>query len=218
MAKPKTRSGTLREDCVREALAIIEQVGVEGLSLRDVARRLNVSHQAPYKHFPSRDHVLAEIVSRAFAAFAQYLDARPKSDDPHEELAAMGRAYLEYARERPLSYRLMFGASLPDPTHHPEMMKSAQHAFSLLRDCLIRVRQAEARPIEPGIVELDALFVWATMHGLSGILHTSALRSLNLPQELLTMSASHTLQRISSALSALAASRAVPSLTAGFHG
>jgi len=202
MARPKARTGVLREDCVREALAIIEKVGVEGLSLRDVARRLKVSHQAPYKHFSSRDHVLAEIVSRAFASFAQYLDARPKSDDPHEDLAAMGRAYLEYANKRPVSYRLMFGTPLPEPARNPEMIRSAQHAFSLLKACLVRMRQAEGRPVEPEGVELDALFVWATMHGLSGIVQTSALRTLNLPPKLLTAGTSHVLARIGSALSA----------------
>ncbi|MFX4450801.1 TetR/AcrR family transcriptional regulator, partial [Acinetobacter baumannii] len=52
------------------------------LSLRDVARRLGVSHQAPYKHFPSRDHILAEVVGRAYASFAAHLEKRPRSDDP----------------------------------------------------------------------------------------------------------------------------------------
>ena len=77
----------LRDECVNEGLSIIAEGGVEALNLREIARRLNVSHQAPYKHFPSRDHVLAEIVSRAFAAFASRLDARPRSSDPHEDLS-----------------------------------------------------------------------------------------------------------------------------------
>ena len=57
----------MREACVEEALAIVGEAGLEALSLREVARRLHVSHQAPYKHFPSRDHILAEVVGRAFA-------------------------------------------------------------------------------------------------------------------------------------------------------
>lgn len=61
----------LREACVREALAIITSAGVEKLSLREVARRLGVSHQSPYRHFESRDHVLAEIVRRAFVDLLQ---------------------------------------------------------------------------------------------------------------------------------------------------
>jgi len=52
MTSGKGKPGDLREACIREALAIIEVGGVESLSLREVARRLGVSHQAPYKHFP----------------------------------------------------------------------------------------------------------------------------------------------------------------------
>lgn len=49
----------LREACVIAAQEVIAEKGVENLSLRDVARKLGVSHQAPYKHYPSRDHLLA---------------------------------------------------------------------------------------------------------------------------------------------------------------
>jgi AcrR family transcriptional regulator len=59
MATSSNRTGDLREACVKQALEIIAKGGIDSLSLRDVARRLGVSHQAPYKHFPSRDHILA---------------------------------------------------------------------------------------------------------------------------------------------------------------
>lgn len=53
--------------------------GTEGLSMRDVARKLNISHQAPYKHFPSRTHLLAEIMRRCFEDFARFIDAESKA-------------------------------------------------------------------------------------------------------------------------------------------
>ncbi len=195
---------------MREALAIIEEAGVEALSLRDVARRLGVSHQAPYKHFPSRDHLLAEIVARAFAAFARHLDARPRSEDPHQDLAAMGRAYLRYATEHPLQYRLMFGTPLPDPDQHPEMMRSAQHAFSLLRGCLVRMEGGRERDGATGAADLDALFVWSTMHGLASILHSCALDRLELPQGVLAAAVPNALRRIGAALSAPVAEKGKP--------
>lgn len=197
---PKTAVGGLREACVREALIIIKESGVEALSLRDVARRLEVSHQAPYKHFPSRDHLLAEIVSRAYHDFAAYLDARTQSGNPVEDLGAMGRAYLEYALQYPLYYRLMFGTPLPDPANHPEMMRSARHAFSLLRDCLSRMPLQLVDEPSRLALELDALFVWSTMHGISSILQAHALETLDLPAEVLSGAPEHTLKRIGFAL------------------
>lgn len=202
MAHPAARTRSLREDCLREALAIIDEAGVEGLSLREVARRLGVSHQAPYKHFPSRDHLLAEVVRRAFAAFARHLDDRPRGENPADDLAALGRAYLAYAREHPLPYRLMFGTPLPDPAHHPEMMRSARHAFALLRDCLDRMGADGSKGVPSEATDLDALFVWSAVHGLASILQTGALSTLGLPPAVLASSPSHTLLRIGAALGA----------------
>ena len=55
----------LKEACVVAAQEVIAERGVENLSLREVSRKLGVSHQAPYKHYPSRDHLLAEPVYRS---------------------------------------------------------------------------------------------------------------------------------------------------------
>lgn len=165
----------LREACVEEAFAIVGQVGVEGLSIREVARRLGVSHQAPYKHFPSSSHLLAEIVRRTFRMFSQHLEGRPRTDDPMEDLHLLGQAYLQFAREHPLHYRLMFGSPLPDPSHHPEMMEEARQAYTVLRGVLSRI------PGLPGDqVSLQALFIWATIHGLASIFQTEALKQVSL--------------------------------------
>src|SRR5688572_12846215 len=133
MATRNDKGGDLREACISEALEIIAKGGIDSLSLRDVARRLGVSHQAPYKHFPSRDHILAEVVGRAYASFAAHIEKRPRSEDPYEDLGNLGRSYMEYARKHPLHYQLMFGTPLPDPKEHPEMLNKAEHALNCLR-------------------------------------------------------------------------------------
>lgn len=181
MAKKRTKPEDLREACVAEAMAIIGESGLEKLSLREVARRLNVSHQAPYKHFPSRDHILAEVVARAYAAFADYLECRPRGGYPAEDLGNMGRAYLEYAQAHPLHYKLMFATKLPEPSEHPEMMRQAKVAFSLLTAAVARLpyRSPDAPP------ERDALFIWASLHGLSSIMRSDVVATLELPQEVM---------------------------------
>jgi AcrR family transcriptional regulator len=62
----KNKTFDLKEACVQAAREVIAEQGVEGLSMRDVARKLGISHQAPYRHFESRDHLLAEIMRRCF--------------------------------------------------------------------------------------------------------------------------------------------------------
>ncbi len=200
MATKKKRPANLREACIEEAHAIIEAEGVERLSLREVARRLGVSHQAPYKHFPSRDHILAEIVARAFADFAAFMDARPDTSDAGEDLLVMSRAYLDYAKAHPLQYRLMFGTPLPDPQDHPQMMEQARHAFSLLTGALERLAgSAKPKPAEGGVL-LDALFVWSALHGLSGIASGGAMKELHIPPAIAEQAAGHLVQRLGDAI------------------
>lgn len=200
MATAPPQRAELREACVAEALTIVSEQGLEQLSLREVARRLGVSHGAPYKHFASRDHLLAEMVARAFADFARHLDAHPPGGSAHDDMGAMGRAYLSYALEHPLAYRLMFGTPLPDPATHPAMMLEARHAFALLKDRLAAVRAAEGRPADEPTVNLDAMFVWSTMHGLAGIISGETAAHLGLPPTVLADAPEYTLSMIGRAL------------------
>ncbi|WP_428672676.1 TetR/AcrR family transcriptional regulator [Reyranella sp.] len=200
MARRSAKTRSLRDACIDEALAIIEKQGVEALSLREVARRLGVSHQAPYKHFPSRDHILAELVARAFAAFAAHLDARPPNDDPRADLAALGRAYLDYASHHPLQYRLMFGTPLPNPGAHPDMMRNARHAFAVLQAVLGRRPSVPGKGASYDEVNLDALFVWSAVHGIASMMQTNAISTLGLSREVLAASPLHSMSRIRAAL------------------
>lgn len=175
-ARARGRSFDLKEACLQAAREVIAEQGVEGLSLRDVARRLAISHQAPYRHFASRDHLLAEIMRRCFVDFAGHLDGAASAAPAGAELPAMGDAYLAYARDKPLEYRLMFGTPWPEPARHPELVRVAVHAFDLLR-CQLR-RQHGDKPDTQTQADLDALFIWSTLHGMSTISQGDVMRHL----------------------------------------
>ncbi len=177
-------------------MAIIGEQGLEALSLRDVARRLGVSHQAPYKHFPSRNHILAEIVRRAYADFAATLDRHRQSENALEELEDLGSIYLDYARSHPLHYKLMFGTPLPDPEHHPGMMHEARHAFAALRSIIARLPGNRT----PKQIDLDALYAWSAVHGLASILEIRAGEQAGFSADVIALSGGHLLSRIGETL------------------
>ncbi len=193
----------LKEACVRAAHEVIAEHGVEQLSLRDVARRLGVSHQAPYKHFPSRDHLLAEVIRRCFEAFATHLDARARHDDPHADLESMGRAYLAYAADHPLEYRLMFGTPWPEPAVHRALVRDAVHAFDLLRAALRRLHGDAAA--QRARVDLDAMFIWSALHGLASITHAQVMDHLALAPKVGSQAGAHLMKMLSLAMVAGAA-------------
>ena len=186
----------LREACIAEGLRIVEDRGIEALSLREVARRLGVSHQAPYKHFPSRDHILAEMVRQSYASFAAFLEKRPVSGDPEGDLEAMGKAYLGYALSHPLQYRLMFGTPLPDPAEHPAMMEEARHAFGMLQHGIADVHDASLGAGPHERTDYDAFFVWATLHGLAMIMQSAVVSGLDVRPGVMDTMPEATLERI----------------------
>lgn len=190
----------LREACITAAREAIARDGIEGLSLREVARRLGVSHQAPYKHYPSRDHLLAEVVRRCFEQFAQHLDARAHSDDPLQDLQSLGRQYLDYARQYPVEYRLMFATPWPAAATQSELLHTSTHAFDILRQVLQRIHGSGEAQRER--VDLDALFAWSAMHGLVGVMTGNCVDRLGLQQKLLAQLVQHVLDGVARGLSA----------------
>ena len=174
----KARPENIKEACIDEAFSIIETQGLESLSLRDVARRLGVSHQAPYKHFATRDHILAAVVARCYAEFAHHLENRTRHQNDWEDLGQMGLAYLSYARENPLKYRLMFNSALPNPEDHPNMMIKAKHAFSILYEKLSGMKLRDAPVAADDSSKHDAVFIWSTLHGLASLMEADAINNL----------------------------------------
>lgn len=194
-------AGDLREACLEEALKIIESDGVESLSMREVSRRLGVSHQAPYKHFASRDHILAEVVARAYDRFGEHLSAGASAATAGNELMEMGLAYFDFAQRHPLQYRLMFSTPLPDGDAHPRMLNSADRCYALLKSYLGQVPYVDGGPASSELVELDALFIWTLIHGLCTVMHSDAIETLHLSKRAIRDAVPHVLARVDDALS-----------------
>lgn len=184
-ARERADAGTatgrpLAEAFVTESLAVIAEHGLEKLSLRDVARRLGVSHQAPYKHFESRDHLLVEVLRRCFRDFTKALKDRERRPEPIEDLRSLGAAYLRFAGEHPLEYRLMFATPWPDVSEHPDLVRDARFSFEVLVEAL----SALDRKRDPAQVELDAMFIWTSMHGVASIMESRVIDHLRLSPEM----------------------------------
>jgi AcrR family transcriptional regulator len=179
---------------------VIAERGLESLSLREVARKLGVSHQAPYKHYPSRDHLLAEVMRRCFQRFAAHLDAREHFDAPEDDLASLGRQYLSYAQQHPLEYRLMFSTPWPDTATDPDLVRDAVRTFDILRQVLRRMHDAMESTADR--VDLDALFVWSSMHGLAGVINGDVIGRLELDSGLLNRTTAHVMGLVGRALGA----------------
>lgn len=174
----------LKAACLREALEAIREKGVEALSLRDVARRLKVSHQAPYKHFTSKDHLLAEVIRECLYNFAEALrqsawDSNGNKLSPTESMDNLGLAYLNYAAKNPLEYRLMFMTTWPETARTVGLSKDARASFDILCSRLAGIKDYSS----PQQRDKDAMFVWSTIHGIASVLESEAMNYLSFDEE-----------------------------------
>jgi len=157
--------------------ASIDLVATEGLgalSMREVARRAGVSHQAPYHYFIDREAILAEIVAEGFQLLrAQMESAAATAKTPGKRLSAIGRAYLAFALEHTAHFKLMFRSELVPAEKHKQAHDCANSAFDLLVSTVDEVvRENRGKP-DPSLV----LAAWSIAHGLATLLLEGKLKA-----------------------------------------
>jgi len=120
--------------------------GAAGLSLRSVARELNITAPAIYNHFSSRDELVTALIDEAYDSLGQAQAAALQAAAPGEHavrLRAVGRAYRDWALAYPERYQLIFGTPIPGYHCPPErVQRSAGFALSSLVRVIEEARQA----------------------------------------------------------------------------
>jgi AcrR family transcriptional regulator len=109
--------GDLRAALVDAALALVAEHGVEALSVAEAARRTGVSPAAPYRHFPTRQALLAATATRAAELLARELRealAGEPSGDPGEALAVTAGVYARFVVRHHAGFDLIFADGLRD--------------------------------------------------------------------------------------------------------
>jgi AcrR family transcriptional regulator len=168
--------GDLQRAIVDAALDVLKESQSTEFSLRELARRAGVSHNAPYKHFADKQDLLASVSAAGFDKLAAEMSiAQEGLESPRDRLAALLRAYLDSGIRNPALYRLMFGGLLTDKSAlRPAVeMRAAAGMKNLLVDaisagaleCPKLGAEEHGRWID-GVL----LFLWAQLHGLTLLL------------------------------------------------
>src|SRR5271154_5717897 len=102
--------GELREALVAAGRKLLEEKGLRSFTLRECARRAEVSHAAPAHHFASIDDLLAEIATRGYHELTEAMmaEARRVNGDAVARLVAQGVGYMAFAAANPVLFQLMF--------------------------------------------------------------------------------------------------------------
>lgn len=172
--------GDLRRTLVSAARRILKEEGADGLTLRAAARIAGVTHAATYRHFPSKDALLAAIAEEGFRSLGRAMRRGSPSGAPSvERLAALAVAYVGFARRETASFRLMLGAGAPNKAAYPSLEAAARGTFAILVEAISEL-QAGGR-VRPGEPTRLAMAAWATMHGLASLVVDTRVMKLKFP-------------------------------------
>lgn len=170
--------GQLRRALLDAAIVLVDERGIQGFTLREVARRAGVSHAAPYHHFTDKSALVEALVIESYKQFGEALEAAfVNTPGPSiNKLIRVGVAYVRYAIDHSASFRLMFrpelyqqNNALPFSDAPTEAVRMAgMHAFHVLV-AAIAACQAEGlvRAGDPYPLTLAA---WSMTHGLAMLL------------------------------------------------
>ena len=171
-------STDLRQKVLDASLALIQEGGLDRLSMREVARKAGVSHQAPYHYFGDREAILAALAGEGFSKLGQSLEraAAQAGSEPVPAVEAMGRAYVEFALRNPAYFQAMFRADAVPLDRYPDARKLEDAAFGKLVEGIGQALPTEGK-------EAIAVACWAMVHGLATlILEGSLARKLKIPK------------------------------------
>ena len=159
---PHDQHGDVRRLVLDAALDIITSTGAESLSMREVARRAGVSHQAPYHYFGDRSGIFAAISEEGFSALA---GAFRDVDFSNTSAAKAGFiAYLNFARSHVGHFRVMFRQDICGVTDNEETANAASSAFDEL---LQMVARTIGSSVDPKAAHTFAFTMWSQAHGLA---------------------------------------------------
>jgi AcrR family transcriptional regulator len=164
---------------------MLEQGGLDAVTLRGLGAAAGVSRSAPYRHFSYKEELLASVAAEGMRALREAM-VRAAEGAAHEgplaRIEAVADAYVEAALARPAHYRLIFGAELSG-REHPKLIAEGSAAFGLLAG-LLREAQVDSSE-EPEATVLAAGLLWSTVHGLVDLIlsgHASAEKGLADPR------------------------------------
>jgi AcrR family transcriptional regulator len=201
-SKPRTPNtdtyhhGDLRRALIQAALALAAEEKDWNFSLREVARRAGVSHNAPYNHFPHKRDLLDAAAAAGHDLLRSELTAAvAKIADPRAALSKMGSAYVSFGIKNPTLYRLMFSVAPSGPDWRPEKVLAGWVAGGDVLENILR-RGARIGVFAPAFartseLQFAALYTWAVVHGLTmlaidGLANVGCLSTERIAQRVVT--------------------------------
>jgi len=164
-----------REKILKCACDLYLSDGIEGFSMRKLARCVGCTAPALYRHYENKEEVMQEVVAEAYRLFTQYLYRALEGRTPAERFTLAGRSYFEFAMEQPALYEIIYMPTEILGSHHVDA-SVADQACAIGQFWTDRVREMmDAGYLKEGDPYEVSTTLWGHAHGLISIFHRGLL-------------------------------------------
>ena len=160
-ARDAIRSSTLRARALDAAMELVVARGPDGVNLREIASELNTGPASLYYHFKNKDALLAEVAAAGFRTLEAAVIRAYDDGQNRAAIRACGYAYLQFMRENPMLYKLMYAERLL--AGHAVVRSAEQQAFATFAR-LIGTQEGDEEDLRN-----SALTLWALGRGIAAL-------------------------------------------------
>ena len=156
----KYHHGNLRDEILRAAYNFVLENGYSAMSLRGIAEQCNVSATAIYRHYETKEHLLADVVAKGFVVLNS--SVKGKEDD---DIFQRCENYLAFAFDNYNIYDLLFSQSVVEFLKFPQILEVADRAFESLLESV----KEHDKSLNDLSASNKAIHIWSFLHGMSSI-------------------------------------------------
>ena len=156
----KYHHGNLRDDILKAAYNFVKENGYAAMSLRGIAEECNVSATAIYRHYETKEHLLADVVAEGFVEFNRSVEGKEEDD-----IFQRCENYLAFAFDNYNIYDLLFSQSVVEFLNFPKILEVADKAFESLLESV----KEHDKSLNDLSASNKAIHIWSFLHGMSSI-------------------------------------------------
>lgn len=184
--------GDLKTALLAYARTQLESASLDGLSMREMAQAIGVSHTAAYRHFKDKHALLEAVAIQGFEEMrvANQAAVDAAAPNPRAQLKACGLAYVHFGLTHPRQLAHMFNAVARTQATY-ELTSAASQLFAFLLQLVCTGQKSET--FRPGDARQLSHACWAMVHGLSTLLAVGILQGLQTDLNALLLNAEQAL-------------------------
>jgi AcrR family transcriptional regulator len=161
---------SLREEIVEVSKKLLIRDGFSKISMRKIAKQVNVTATSIYLHFKNKEELLLALIDESIENLNNsLLQALDPSADPASQLEALSHAYVSYALNNPQEYEIIYMVRPEEMPRYPkEKFRKVRETYEILADIIRRGKEKQIFDVDEPLI--SAYTIWAQIHGVVSVI------------------------------------------------